>query len=99
MNPFATGSSAVPRTELCKTIQANNQAMHRHLAATLFASVILSAATFAAEVDKKTVVPATPEDDHWKFVLAVPGWMAGLEGTVGVDGVNSNIDLGFDTIL
>jgi hypothetical protein len=43
--------------------------------------------------------PLPPEEEHWKFLLAVPGFMAGADGTAGIDGVNSNIDLGFGNLL
>jgi hypothetical protein len=69
---------------------------------TVLALAIFSSVTaFAGENDKKVVIPPTqPAEDKWQFLLAAPGWMAGLEGTVGLDGVNSNIDLGFfDPIL
>lgn len=61
-------------------------------------ALLTAAASFAGDTGKKVVVPPEPED-RWKFLLAVPGWMAGVEGTVGLDGVNSNVDVGFDTIL
>ncbi len=66
-----------------------------------FLALLLAASvtSFAGELipSKKEVAP--PEPDPWKFTLAVPGWMAGVEGTVGVNGKNSNIDLGFHDIL
>lgn len=61
----------------------------------LFATV----AAFAGEAvdSKKVIVP--PEEDHWKLMLASPGWMAGVNGTVGVDGVNSHVDLGIKDLI
>src|SRR6478609_1130545 len=46
---------------------------------------------------KTTVEPRA--DDDWKFLLAVPGFMAGVEGDVGINGVVSDIDIGFADIL
>jgi hypothetical protein len=73
--------------------------MYRHLHATFIASFALGLTAFAGDNDKKTVVPTTPEADRWKFLLAVPGWMPGVEGTVGLNGVNSNVNIGFNKIL
>src|SRR5262245_38352176 len=58
---------------------------------------LLATAALAGELDKKIVAPA--EEDHWKFMLATPGWMAGVDGTVGIDGDNSHIDLGIDNLI
>ncbi len=46
---------------------------------------------------KEPVVPV--EKDHWKFMLGSPGWLAGVEGTVGIDGINSDIDVGFKNLV
>ncbi|HZJ16001.1 MAG TPA: hypothetical protein VFD27_13195 [Chthoniobacteraceae bacterium] len=63
-----------------------------------FAFALLTAAAgFAGEPAKKIIVP--PEEDHWKLMLAVPGWMAGLDGTMGVDGFNSHVDVGFKNLI
>ena len=48
---------------------------------------------------KETVPPSITQSEPWQFTIAVPGWMAGLDGTIGVRGVNANIDIGFDQIL
>ena len=52
----------------------------------LFASLSL-----AGDAAKKTIVP--PEDDRWKFLLAMPGWMPSLEGDTGINGLFSHVDL------
>ena len=49
-----------------------------------------------ASVDSKEVAPAP---DRWQFELSSPGWLAGLDGTVGVNGINADVDIGIDTIL
>lgn len=60
-------------------------------------AMLTASASFAGEPAKKIVVP--PEEDRWKFMLAIPGWMAGVDGTVGVDGANSTIDVGFKDLI
>ena len=55
------------------------------------------AASFAGEPAKKIVAP--PEENRWKLMLATPGWMAGVDGTVGVDGMNSHIDTPFKGLV
>jgi hypothetical protein len=67
--------------------------------ATLALALFASATAFAGEVipSKKAVAPL--EEERWKFMLAVPGWMPGVDGTVGINGMNSDIDLGFDDLI
>src|SRR5947208_14108488 len=48
---------------------------------------------------KETAPPSITESEPWQFTIAAPGWMAGLDGTIGVRGVNADIDVGFDQIL
>src|SRR5438876_1798124 len=48
---------------------------------------------------KETVPPSITETEPWQFTIAAPGWLAGLDGTIGVRGVNADIDVGFDQIL
>src|SRR5882724_1254575 len=48
---------------------------------------------------KQTAPPTITESQPWQFTIAAPGWMAGLEGTIGIRGVNADIDIGFDQIL
>lgn len=65
------------------------------LALFLFASTVV----FAGEVVSSQKAVAPPDDDHWKFMLSAPGWMQGVQGTVGIDGIDSNLDLGFKDIV
>jgi hypothetical protein len=44
----------------------------------------------AGDTDKKT---SAPLDDRWRLSLAVPGWLAGIEGQVGIGGAVSHIDV------
>src|SRR5438128_8383915 len=48
---------------------------------------------------KETAPPTITQSEPWHFTIAAPGWMAGLDGTIGVRGVNADIDGGFDQIL
>ena len=48
---------------------------------------------------KQSAPPTITQSEPWQFTIAAPGWMAGLEGTIGVRGLNADIDVGFDQIL
>ena len=48
---------------------------------------------------KETAPPTITQSEPWQFTIAAPGWMAGMDGTIGVRGVNADIDIGFDEIL
>ena len=48
---------------------------------------------------KETAPPSITQSEPWQFTIAAPGWLAGLDGTIGVRGVNANIDISFDQIL
>lgn len=48
---------------------------------------------------KETAPPTITQSEPWQFTIASPGWMAGMDGTIGVRGVNADIDIGFDQIL
>ena len=52
------------------------------------------------ELQPKEVAPPTiTQSEPWQFTIAAPGWLAGMDGTIGVRGVNADIDIGFDQIL
>lgn len=40
-----------------------------------------------------------PAADEWAFTLALPGWIAGLEGDVGINGVVSEVNVDPGTII
>src|ERR1044071_7033124 len=49
---------------------------------------------------KETASPTIAESQPWQFTIAAPGWMAGMNGTIGIRGVNADIDVGFfDDVL
>jgi hypothetical protein len=49
---------------------------------------------------KETAPPTITESQPWQFTIAAPGWMASMNGTIGVRGVNADLDVGFfDDVL
>jgi hypothetical protein len=48
---------------------------------------------------KETAPPTITQSEPWQFTIAAPGWLAGLDGTIGVRGINADINIGFDQIL
>jgi hypothetical protein len=66
--------------------------------AVLAAAGSLEAGTMELQ-PKESVPPTITQGEPWKFTIAVPGWMAGMDGTIGVRGVNADIDVGFDQML
>src|SRR5215217_2956115 len=69
------------------------------LAGALFAIIGRVGAGSIEMAPKETAPPTITQSEPWVFTIAVPGWLAGLDGTIGVRGVNANIDIGFDQIL
>jgi hypothetical protein len=59
---------------------------------TLLASLAFGAAAFAGQSGKKTVAPPEQED-RWKLLLAMPGWMPAMEGNTGINGLIAPVDL------
>jgi hypothetical protein len=65
----------------------------------LFAAVGSLTAGSVELAPKEAAPPSITESEPWHFTIAAPGWMAGLDGTIGVRGVNADINIGFDQIL
>ena len=67
--------------------------------ALLALALCASATAVAGDLDssKKAVVP--PEEDHWKFLLAVPGWLPNVDGTVGINGRTGNVSVPMKDII
>ena len=68
-----------------------------HLLPLAFALALTTAAASAGEPDKKVVTPVEPDPPQpYRFSLAMPGWLAGIKGDVGigdqVSWVNVNVD-------
>src|SRR4051794_16718031 len=40
-----------------------------------------------------------PTDNQWSFRLAMYGWMQSLDGTIGIRGIESEVDVPFSDIL
>ncbi len=77
------------------------------VAGAVFATIVLSTPVVFAgsEYDVSKEAPPPPPQP-WcetpqtlEIRIGVPGWLAGLSGDVGVKGVVSNIDIGFDQIF
>ena len=68
-----------------------------------FAGIALfcaSTAMLRAGDPPKTVEPPMTEmADPWRFSFALPGWLASTSGTMGVNGVNSELYIGADKII
>src|SRR5215472_9105743 len=47
---------------------------------------------------KETAPPTITESQPWQFTIAAPGWMAGMDGTIGINGHNADIDVGLGEI-
>src|SRR5215470_2534475 len=48
---------------------------------------------------KETAAPTITQSEPWQFTIAVPGLMPSISGTIGVRGVNADIDVGLGQIL
>src|SRR6266516_366988 len=48
---------------------------------------------------KETAPPTITQSEPWHLTIAAPGWMSSLDGTIGIRGVNADVDVGFDQIL
>jgi hypothetical protein len=70
----------------------------------VFAITVLSAPVLFAgperyTTSKEAVLPTITRSEPWHFTIAAPGWMAGLDGTVGLRGINADVDIDVDEIL
>jgi len=48
---------------------------------------------------KETAPPTITQSEPWQFTVAAPGWLASMNGTIGVRGVNADIDVPVDEVL
>ena len=48
---------------------------------------------------KETSPPTITQSEPWQFTVAAPGWLASMNGTIGVRGVNADIDVPVDEVL
>jgi hypothetical protein len=68
----------------------------------LCAAVALTAPLVAGSLElqpKETAPSSVTQSEPWQFTIAIPGLMPSIDGTIGVRGVNANIDIGLDQIL
>jgi hypothetical protein len=69
------------------------------LAGALFAIIGRVGAGSIDLAPKETAPPTITESEPWQFTIAVPGWLSSMNGTIGVRGVNADIDVGVDQVL
>ena len=52
-------------------------------------------------LDLKQVAPHAPVslDEPWKFTLGVPGWLPGIYGDIGINGITTPVKVNFRQIL
>ena len=48
---------------------------------------------------KEMAPPAITQSEPWQFTIAAPGWLASMNGTIGVRGVNADIDVPVGEVL
>src|SRR6266545_7690824 len=48
---------------------------------------------------KESAPPTITQSEPWQFTIAAPGWLASMDGTIGVRGVNADIDVPVDEVL
>jgi hypothetical protein len=48
---------------------------------------------------KESAPPTITQSEPWHFTIAVPGWLASTNGTIGIRGVNADIDVPVTEIL
>src|SRR5438128_11920012 len=68
-------------------------------AAAVFAAIGRLAAGSIELAPKETAPPSITESEPWQFTIAGPGWLASLDGTIGIRGINADIDVPVDEVL
>jgi hypothetical protein len=48
---------------------------------------------------KETAPPSITESEPWQFTIAAPGWLASMNGTIGIRGINADIDVPVTEVL
>ncbi len=48
---------------------------------------------------KEAPPPTITQGESWQFTIAVPGWLASTNGTIGIRGVNADIDVPVTEVL
>ena len=65
----------------------------------LFAIVCRISAGSLELQPKETAPPTITQSEPWQFTIAAPGWLASMNGTIGVRGVNADIDVPVGEVL
>ena len=78
-------------------IQVNRFVRQILIAASLLVGPVLLAGT--ESYDYKQAPPTITESAPWQFTIAVPGWLASTNGTIGIHGVNADIDVPITDVL
>src|SRR5215831_10891197 len=104
--PAAGTPKSLPVTE---TQGSQMTVLHRYNRHMKFRSCLYSGATFAIvgsvvagtlELQPKEAAPPTiTQSEPWQFTIAAPGWLASINGTIGVRGVDANIDIPVNEVL
>jgi hypothetical protein len=69
------------------------------LAGALFAIIGRVGAGSIDLAPKEIAPPTITESEPWQFTIAAPGWLASMNGTIGVRGINADIDVPVDEVL
>jgi hypothetical protein len=48
---------------------------------------------------KESAPPTITQSEPWQFTIAAPGWLASMNGTIGIRGVNADIDVPVTEVL
>jgi hypothetical protein len=67
--------------------------------AALFGVTGLVAAGTLELQPKETAPPTITQSEPWQLTIASPGWLASLNGTIGIRGLTADIDITLDEIL
>ncbi len=78
-----------------------SRSVNRFLIATIFLSgPVLLAGPETYDTSKEMAPPPTiTESEPWHFNLGMPGWLASVSGDIGLHGITSDVDVGFDKII
>src|SRR6266581_7006124 len=68
-------------------------------ASALLATVGSATAGTVELAPKETAPPTITQSEPWQFTIAVPGWLASTNGTIGIHGVDADIDVPVTEVL
>src|SRR5438034_11251378 len=77
-----------------------NRIVNRFLIATIFFSApVLLAGPETYDTSKEAPPPTITQSEPWHLTIAIPGWLASTNGTIGVGGVEADIDVPVTEVL